>query len=179
METTDNELPIHDTQRLPPHRPVMQDVHDLSKSPNIEVHLGPRQVKSLRGSNPRDPSSPSPHTRFQLMKFFLKSQDRNSLPSPTAWEHVCKGALSRTTSAAGASIPAAEMSAAPLVLFSVRGVSGVAARQVGLSGPEKTRGAHNPTGVGLAAPLVTCLQWISVLRYPGGSRGAAGLVPTQ
>lgn len=168
MESTDNELAIHDTQRLPPHRPVMQHMHDLSESPNIEVHLGPRQVKSVRGSNPRDASSPSPHTRCQLMKFFFKSQDRSFLPSPTAWEHVCKGALSRTTSAAGASIPAAEMSTAPLVVFSVRGASGVAAKQVGLSGPEKTRGAHNPTGVGLGAPFVTFLQWISVLRHPGG-----------
>lgn len=124
-------------------------------------------------------SYPSPHTRCQLMKFFSKSQDCNPLPSSTGRESACKGALSRTTSAAGASVPAAGMSAATLVPFSVRGVSGVAAKQVGLSGPRKTWGARKPPGVGLGAPLVTCLQWISVLRYPGGSRGAAGPVPTQ
>jgi hypothetical protein len=145
----------------------MQHVHDSNGLPNIEVHLGPRQMKIMTVRTPTRPSLSTQNSR-QLMKFFSRSQDRNSLPSPTGRGFACKGALSRTTSAAGTSIPVAEMWTAPLAFFSAFCASGVAAIQVGLPSPRKTGVARKPAGVGMRASLVSYFQWISVPRYPGG-----------
>ena len=77
------------------------------------------------------------HTRFQFMKLFSKSQDYNFLPSLAGRERACKGALSRTASAAGTSVPAAEVSFAWFTFCTACGVSVSSQGRSGFHAQEK------------------------------------------